>query len=111
MGEGVVGARAVCIAGHYFYSVSFEPTLAPHGFNTDAIDFFPSGSRPSNPQLSPFTLVLSRQRHPSPLDFLLSFLAKFSTLVIYYNYRVVLQLQIFLFFFLFELLWLSFAHT
>lgn len=21
-------ARAVCIAGHYFYSVSFEPTLA-----------------------------------------------------------------------------------
>lgn len=36
----------MCIAGHYFYSVSFEPTLAPHGFNTDAIDFFPSGSLP-----------------------------------------------------------------
>lgn len=81
-GEGsVVGARAACIAGHYFYSVSFEPTLAPHGFNTDAIDFFPSGSPALEPldfSFHPCRPLAKPNTQPSPPRFpLVLFLGKF----------------------------------
>lgn len=59
--KGVVGARAVCIAGHYFHSVSFEPTHSPLAFNTThGCNRFLSRVVPQPSKLSqPTTRVLS----------------------------------------------------